>query len=253
MTFFAPNAPNLPFGLTDPPMQEMNPQPWVNPGETPATQGMNQLGSPDTEMWGLYTQGDNPMPVFDVDTCVSFKFADTSKISDFPVENGAFASYNKVIHAFQPKIKVAVGSSKDGSISSQDRIQTLLGKLYQYVRSTNIYDLYMPEYYYSGVTVEKYDYTRTAIKGRGMLEVEITLMQVIQVSAQYTTVKLPQPAAKKAKDASNDGKQQPFVYTNTDNLAIQYQNRGQDPTAHGLTQGSDGHWHGNVAGQGSTK
>ena len=250
MPFYTPNIPNLPFGLSDPPMQKENPQPWKNPGADPKVQQMNAIGSPYTETWGIYTQGSNPSPVFDVDTCLSFKFGDTSKISDFPVEDGAFASYNKVLQAFQPKIKLLVGSSKDGSISSQDRIQALLDKLYNEVRSTNIYDLYMPEYYYEGVTVEKYDFTRTSSKGRGMLEVDITLMQVIQVSAQSTTVQLPKPKPKKAADASNDGKQQPENKYG-DSLAAKYSERGQDPNQHGLTYGSDNHWHGTVAGQGS--
>jgi hypothetical protein len=251
MTFFMPNIPNLPFGLSDPPMQKMNPAPWENPGEDEDIQDMNELTAPYDEQWGLFTQGDDPQPVFDVDTCIEFNFGDTSKISDFPVEQGAFASYNKVLHAFQPKIKLMVGSSKDGSTSSQDRIQALLDKLYQEVRSTNLYDLYMPEYFYEGVTVEKYNFKRTASKGRGSLEVDVTLMQVIQVSPQSTTVQLPKPKPKKAADGTNGGKQQEVKQTSGDALAADYQKRGQDPSTKGLQKSSDGHWYGNSAGKGS--
>ena len=198
MSFFAPNVPNLPFGLSDPPMQQELPQPWENPGDDPDIQEMNDLAQPMGDNWGVYDQDGNP--VFDIDTCIDFKFGDSAKVSDFPVEKGAFASFNKVIKAFQPKIRLAV--------SGQQRIAALLGALSDSVRSTDIYDVYTPEVTYQSVTVEKYDYSRTKDKGRSMLEVEVTLMQVIQVSAQYTNVKLPSPKKPAAADAKNGGKAQ---------------------------------------------
>lgn len=268
MSLFAPFLAIFPWAPGDPQMQEINPQPWTNPGEDPemqeinpqpwanpgapaAVQQMSALPTPMQEQWGLYTQGSNPVPVLDVDTVMELKFADSSKVSDFPVEKGSFASYNKVIAPYQPKIKVLVGSSKDGQTSSQTRMQALLEDLFSEVRSTNIYDLHLPETFYEGVTVEKYDYKRTSTKGRGMLEVDITLMQVLEVTPQSTTVTLPAPAKPKAGAATNGGKAQPFVYTTADKLAIGYQAHGQNPANQGLTQGSDGHWHGNVAGTGS--
>jgi len=141
-----------------------------------------------------------PAPAFDIDTVIDFKFKDTAKVSDFPVETGAFASYNKVIHPFKPKLKMAV--------SGQDRIAALLGALASAVRSTTIYDVYTPEVIYTSVTVEDYDYTRTATKGRSMIVVEVTLMQVLQVSPTYTTVKLPNARNPAARDAKNGGKVQ---------------------------------------------
>ena len=214
MPFYAPNVPNLPFGLSDQPMQEMNPQPWENPGDDPQMQDQLDLDQPYTEQWGLYSQGEDPAPVFDIDTVIDFKFKDTAKVSDFPVETGAFASYNKVVHPFKPKLKMAV--------SGQDRIAALLGALASAVRSTNIYDVYTPEVIYTSVTVEDYDYARTATKGRSMLVVEVTLMQVIQVSASYTTVKLPTPKTPAAADSKNNGKQQPVQPSNP--LPIEQEN-----------------------------
>ena len=192
----------------DPPMQEMNSQPWANPGDDTPTQDMNaqpwvpaNATNPSSAMantWGIYDQDGNA--VFDVDSCVDFKFSDSAKVSDFPVEQGAFASYNKVIHPFQPKIRLAVGG--------KDRIAALLVALADAVRSTDIYTVFTPEISYSNVMVEKYDYTRTATKGRNLLTVEVTLMEVIQVSAQYTTVKIPAPKKPASGDKKVGGKAQ---------------------------------------------
>ena len=222
------NTPQLPFGLTDPPMQQENPQPWKNPGADPAVQQMNAVTPAFQDIWGVYDLAGQP--VFDIDTCVDFKFGDSAKVSDFPVEQGAFASFNKVVHPYQPKVKLAV--------SGQPRVSALLSALYAAVRSTTIYNVFTPEIGYLGVTLEKYDYTRSGPKGRGMVTVELTLMQVIQVSAQYTTVKLPSPKKKSAADAKNNGKAQTSQPPNP--LPIEQQNAamaknmGIDPSKLGV-------------------
>jgi hypothetical protein len=147
--------------------------------------------------WGIYNAINNT-PAFDVDTCVDVKFGDVSKVSDFPVENGGFASYNKVIEAYQPKVKVAVHGDQ--------RISVLLEQLYASVRSINLYNVLTPNITYSSVALEKYDYTRTAKDGMHMVQVEITLKQINQVTTTYSAVKLPKPAKAHAGDKNANGK-----------------------------------------------
>lgn len=196
---------NLPFSLPvqmpiqlDQAPMEMNPQPWKNPGQDPPMQEMLELDEPFEEKWGIFDQDGNE--VFDIDTCIDVKFGDKAKVSDFPVEQGAFASYNKVPLPYEPKIKIAV--------SGQDRVQALLEALFQAVRSTDIYDVYTPEIYYESVTIESYDYDRTREKGRNLVTVQVQLKQVLQVAQQYTTVKLPSPKKASAADKKDGGKVQ---------------------------------------------
>lgn len=164
------------------------------------------LTVPLTNSWGLCYSGamgtDNAgEPVFDVDSFVEVKFADVAKVSSFPVENGGFAAYNKVVEAYQPKIKLAV--------KGQLRILSFLRQLALELRSTNLYNIWTPENYYVNVTLEKYDYQRTAKGGLTLLVAELTFIQVVQVTPQYATATINRP--KKAGDAGKEvnGKNQP--------------------------------------------
>ena len=59
--------------------------------------------------WGLYNL-DGSL-TFDVDTCIDLKFSNKAKVSNFPVETGGFASYNKVNEPNAIKVRLAVGGT----------------------------------------------------------------------------------------------------------------------------------------------
>ena len=64
--------------------------------------------------WGLYyasgsASGTAGSLVFDVDSVLDLKQTGKSKVSTFPVEEGAFASYNKVQEPDATKVRLAVG------------------------------------------------------------------------------------------------------------------------------------------------
>ena len=69
--------------------------------------------------WGVYSLSGSL--VFDVDSCVDLKFSNKAKVSTFPVEQGAFASYNKVNVPNSVKVRLAVGG--------QDRIAAELEEI----------------------------------------------------------------------------------------------------------------------------
>ena len=144
------------------------------------------------QTWGVYFPGAGP--VFEVDSFVELKFHDKAKVSSFPTEAGGFASYNKVVEAYQPKVKLAVGG--------QSRMAAFMGTLYDELRTTNLYNIYTPEASYTNVTLESYSFSRTTKDGRNLLVAELTFMQVVQVTPQYTAVTLPSP--KKPKDGNKE-------------------------------------------------
>ena len=170
-----------------------------------------------TQMWGIYTVDGEPL--FDVDTCVDIKFGDASTVSDFPVEAGGFASYNKVMKPYQPKVKI--------SVSGQTRIQSLLIQLQSCVRNTALYKVFTPEMVFDSVTLESYDYVRSQKNGRNLLQVEVTLKQVIEVTPAYSKTHIPPAKAKNAGkgDKAVGGKVQttpaPTIYQQNNAMARQ--------------------------------
>jgi hypothetical protein len=152
--------------------------------------------------WALLNSVTNKV-VFDVDTCNEVRPDVATKVSNFPIEDGSFASYNKVKEPFQIKLRL--------SVSGQARIATFIAALVEETNSTNLYNVVTPEATYLSCTIEKHAYPRTREKGRNTLTVDLTLVEIRQVSVQYASVKIPPGRAKKTSSVSkvDTGKQQP--------------------------------------------
>ena len=138
--------------------------------------------------WGVYTASGNP--VFSVDTFLDLKYNHDSKVSDFPVELGAFTSYNKVLDPSKAKIRLAVGG--------QAGMSTLMGVLETEVAAANLYSIYTPEAIYTSMAFEKFGYPREQSKGANMLVVDLEFVQIRQVSPSYKKISSP----KKKKSAA---------------------------------------------------
>ena len=146
--------------------------------------------------WGIYTQDENPIytPTEGGTLSVfSFGFERSMQVSDFPIEadpnttNGAaFASYNKVYQPSNPIVTLAIS----GTEAEKTAFLTAIDNACQ---STSLYNVYTPDAEYSNrvngaCTIERYSYQRTATHGATMLIVEVSLKQVLQVTAALTNV-----------------------------------------------------------------
>jgi hypothetical protein len=138
--------------------------------------------------WGVYTASGNA--VFAVDTFLDLKYNHDSKVSDFPVELGAFTSYNKVLEPSKAKIRLAVGG--------QSGMAALIVVLETEVAAANLYSIYTPEAIYTSMTLEKFSYPRAQSKGANMLVVDLEFVQIRQVSPSYKKISSP----KKKKSAA---------------------------------------------------
>lgn len=210
VSFSIPTTPTSPFSQRDPQILPIPPA--------------------FTQMWGVYGAADN-QPVFDIDSCVSVKIGNNAKVSGFPVEEGAFASYNKVGTPMQPKIVVAVGG--------QTRIAKFLDAVATELDSINLYNIVTPEASYYNLTLEKYDYSRTQKAGKNLIHAELTFMEVIQVSTAYSSVSIVRPKKAGAGDKHGDGKKQPEplnIYQEQNAMDAKY-----NKPPH-WTQKADGSW-----------
>jgi hypothetical protein len=106
------------------------------------------------------------------------------RISDFPIERGGFASYNKVEMPGNPKVTLILNGTEDDRAAFLTAVDAAC-------KSTQLYSVVTPEATYMNVSLETYTYPRTAIKGANLLIVEISLKEIRPVSASYTTVATP--------------------------------------------------------------
>lgn len=115
-----------------------------------------------------------------VQSTLSFEFLKEARVSDFPIERGAFADFNKVEMPANPVVTIAVSGSED------DRSQ-FLAAVDTACKSTDLYNVLTPEVTYVDYSIERYVYQRRAQNGATLLIVDISLKEIRQVSAIYTT------------------------------------------------------------------
>lgn len=157
-------------------------------------------GSPAAP-WGIYRSG---VPVVVADNVVAFQFKKQWAISDYPVERGAFESYDKVEIPFDGGFRFTAGGSDAKRTALLTSIDAIDGDL-------NLYDLVTPNAVYVGGNVTRYDYQQTAQNGVGLLQVDVFMMEVRELAgAVLSSTQSPSDAS-----AVNGGPVQPTEATAT--------------------------------------
>lgn len=180
-----PTFPNVPFVSGVPPLLR-NPL-AILPGVIAQTRDLINfitgfLGPP----WGLFLDG---FRAIDADTVVSFDYNQNWNVANYPLERGAFESYDKVQTPFAVKMRFASGGSE------ADR-QALLTSVERAANSLNLYDAVTPERVYRNVNVNHYDYKRYSNNGVGLLVVDVWCVQVrVEAQTLFTNTKSASAAA----------------------------------------------------------
>ena len=140
--------------------------------------------------WGVFYKGNAfGDPVFDVDSIASIPYEHAQKLSSFPVEQGGFATYNKVNEPRKIRVKMVVhGGRRVGLFFDQREIELM---------SINQYTIITPEQTYENMTLVKVPYKRDS-KSVDMVQVECSFEEVVEVVTQTVAATII-PSAKKAK------------------------------------------------------
>lgn len=135
--------------------------------------------------WGIFLNG---APVVVADSVISFDFKADWSISDYPVEQGAFESYDKVEVPFVAKVRFATGGA-------QPALQAFLDSITDAAKTLSLYEVITPEKIYENVNISHYDYRRTASAGLGLIVVDVWLLQIRQsATPAFSNTKSPSAA-----------------------------------------------------------
>lgn len=208
-----PSVPNYPGVPAIPRTAPGVPSIDISIGVGPELVSVSQL----EPQWGIYTQDENLIYTpTDGGTLsvLSFGFERSMQVSDFPIEanntnqGAAFASFNKVFIPSNPVLTLALSGTELEKTAFLTAIDTAC-------QSTDLYNVYTPDAEYSSrvngaCTIERYSYQRTATHGATMLNVEVSLKQVLQVTAALTNVPagttgITSPQSPSATSATNGG------------------------------------------------
>ena len=115
------------------------------------------------------------------DTIVGFERKREYKISDAPMERGAFNSYNKV----QAPYRISLQMAKSGTEAS---IGTFLAYVENQADSLDLCDIWTPGVIYYDANIQSWDYKRTATDGVGIVTVSLEFIEIRQtVASTYSS------------------------------------------------------------------
>jgi hypothetical protein len=128
--------------------------------------------------WGVYDASMNPVAI--ADSFLGVEYRNESRVSDYPVEQGSFASYNKVATPYDVRVRLSCGQNEVARTAFLTAIDAAF-------KSLNLYSVVTPDATYLSATIEHYDYRREQHNGAGLLVVDLWLKEIRQIAlAMYS-------------------------------------------------------------------
>jgi hypothetical protein len=128
--------------------------------------------------WGLFDS--NGQAVITPDSFLGVEYRNSTRISNYPLERGAFESYNKVNNPFD----LIVGMSCGGDIAQRADFLATAKALAQ---SMDLYTLVTPEEVFESVNIERYDYARKVHNGAGLILINFYLTEIrVNTESEFT-------------------------------------------------------------------
>lgn len=158
------------------------------------------LGQGIAGNWALHDEDGNVAVPFD--TFFSMTRRDEGKVTAHPVEPDSFFAYNKV------DSPGAVGLVL-GLTGNSETLGSMLTALERLKSGTQLVSIVTPEKTLLDYTLETYDYQRSVESGVDRLLVSLALVEIRQVTQEYTTETISVQAPKQAADSptASAGKQ----------------------------------------------
>jgi hypothetical protein len=144
-------------------------------------------------------------PVVKPDSFIDFGYRNEYSISDYPVQDGGFASYDKVANPYETFVRMSKGGSKKDRQKFLDELDAIVGTL-------ELYDILTPEKTYLGVNVLRYEISRRGNKSAYFFnEVDLYFREIREVTSTYSNTSAATENARdpSAKPVDNTGTTQP--------------------------------------------
>ena len=166
----------------------LNGQPVIQPA-TQAGQIISAALAP-VEAIASLIGAPNIVPV--MASTIDFEYGQDRPISNYPQEQGAFQSYDKVTLPFDVKVRLACG----GSVSNR---QAFLTTCMAINASFALFDVVTPEYTYTSVNCHHMDFRRSARAGVTLLAIDLWFENVpVSAAAIFTNTQQPGNSARQS-------------------------------------------------------
>jgi hypothetical protein len=149
---------------------------------TQATQGTLWQSTQAAPVWGVFN-ADGTIAI-EADSVADFNWRQEYRVSNFPVQQGAFASYNKVTLPFECSVVL----TKGGSLASRNQF---LAQIDAVAASLSLYTIITPEKSYLSCNVTRPELSRRGAANATFFDVELFFTQIVEVQQQYSNTSAP--------------------------------------------------------------
>lgn len=151
--------------------------------------------------WGVFAHGSASEAVIEPDSIVTLEFKNDSRLSQYPQEDGAFQTYNKVATPFELHVTMTKGGTES------DRA-FFIAAVEENAQSLALLDVVTPEKTYLSVNISRINYRRSASSGLGLITVDIGFTEIREtVGNVFASSGIdPVVAASAASPGANDPK-----------------------------------------------
>lgn len=148
-------------------------------------------GRPPLPSWGIYDS--NFRSVVDADSFLAFGNQNNANLPDFPVQQGGFGTYNKVILPAATFVRISKGGTLNDRRNLLEQVKTLF-------KSMGLYTIVTPEQTFLSANMERYEVTRRDKNAAFLLtDVDLFFREVQPVTAVFTNT----PTAADTSNAKN--------------------------------------------------
>lgn len=135
---------------------------------------LNSIIGQEPIQWGIFD--DTGKPLADYDSFVATEYSNESDLSNYPVEKGAFATYNKVENPFQVQVTLTCGGE-------QTRRANFVAKIEAARKSLTLYTVVTPEYSHTNCNIVGLAIRRDLADGAYTVNAMLSLREVRQTAA----------------------------------------------------------------------
>lgn len=160
----------------------------------PSADGVAPGDEPQSGPWGLYDQ--SGQLVISPDTFLGVEYRNSTRISNYPLEQGSFENYNKVNNPFDVVVGMACGGTVEQRADFLATARALAATL-------DLYSVVTPEEVLQSVNIERYDYKRSERNGVGLVTINLYLTEIrVNTQSEFTNTPEAAPTVAEAQGAT---------------------------------------------------
>lgn len=135
-------------------------------------------------VWGVFDQDGNN--VTNADSVYSFDWRQENRIPNFQIQQGQFATYNRVGLPFENAIKLIKGGPESDRAAFLQQIDAIIAQ-----QNVSLYTIRTPEKSYFNVSAIHAELSRVSKDGAFWFEVELRFIEINSIAVTYSNGSTP--------------------------------------------------------------